>query len=652
MNDLEWQAHSQRLAALVFDCDSGRIPDWLSQQAQLCAKRYAGLHTTPEFETALKGFSQRGSEPFELFVVGEGKFGKSTLINALLGEEVAKVHVLPETRTFHRLILSRNPSKTARLLVHIEANQHEWLCKEIGPGKPAQGFFEVMEHRVPLDVARSLLAEESGRVRKSKELYKPAIFELEEEILWTPASPFPEQVRIVDTQGLNQQLPEDLQQSLLMGGGKNTAEKVINRLNQHVRGRHMLWQYRRCDAALWLLRATKIESAATNALFDVFSAYGKKTLLIVTHIDAVSPRDYERIMRVAEESYRNRVDAIVPVNGKQALEGALKRTGEKNVARKLEDASGLSALRSQINDLCVVRGLQTKVVGLYNALRATESDLRRALTHFLKKLSTAISRLEEHRQAARDIAKVAVSNLNCDLTAAASTARSKLHQNIQSIGFWDNGSDADEKMAFRQICAMYQQEANSVLKKREGEINELAARLQKAPYALPVFDPLGNQAGESVTVKAVVSLKQMVIQMKDLHVHLDRSILDGLADPILWIGEMLLPKSMCEGIREERQRKRERIYCSIHIQCDPKLENLIKDSEKTIKEEFRQGIKNVESAIGRVEERLASVEREPLPQTRIRLEAMLAERAMKSALAFHGVSAFRSLALKHQCSKV
>ena len=40
-------------------------------------------------------------------------------------------------------------------------------------------------------------------------------------------------------------------------------------------------------------------------------------------------------------------------------------------------------------------------------------------------------------------------------------------------------------------------------------------------------------------------------------------------------------------------------------------------------------------APGRVEERLASVEREPLTETKLRLEAMMAERAMKTALAFY-----------------
>jgi GTP-binding protein EngB required for normal cell division len=328
MNHADWKAHAQNLSALLFDSSAGRLPDWLSQQALNAAKRYAGLRTTPEFQTSLSGISQRGSEPFEIFVVGEGNFGKSTLINALLGEEVAKVNILAETRTFHRLILSRNPSQTARLMVHLDPKHHEWLRKEIGVGKPAQGFFEVMEHKVPVEVARRLVAEEADRAKKTRDLYKPAIFEFEQEIRWTPSSPFPERVRIVDTQGLNQQLPEDMLPFILANDGKNTSEKVVSRLNQHVRGRHMLWQYRRCDAVLWLLRANQIQSAATKALFDVFSAYGKKTLLVVTRIDESQPRDHQRILQSAEDLYRNRVDGIVP-----GMEGWLWRELRRGRAR-------------------------------------------------------------------------------------------------------------------------------------------------------------------------------------------------------------------------------------------------------------------------------------------------------------------------------
>jgi hypothetical protein len=651
VNNADWNAHTQALSSLLFESTSGGVPDWLSKQAHNCAKRYAGLRTTPEFQAALNGISQRGSKPFEIFVVGEGNFGKSTLINALLGEEVAKAHILPETRTFHRLILSRNPSQTALLMVHIDPSHHEWLRKEIGVGKPAQGFFEVMEHRIPIAVAKRLVAEEADRVRKSKGLYKPAIFEIEQEIPWAPSSPFPECVCIVDTQGLNQQLPEDTLNFILADGGKNTGEKVVSRLNQHVRGRHMLWQYRRCDAVLWLLRANKIESAATKALFNVFSAYGKKTLLVVTRIDETPPCDHLRILQVAEDLYGNRVDGILPVNGKLALLGALKRASAMSKARDIEDESGLSALRGQIHDLCVVRGPQTKAIGLYNSLRTTESDLRNALVQFLEKLKATTRQLDEQKENVITIATDSVALLNSDLTIAAKSAREKLERRVRSIGFMDDGDSADQKVEPNSIFANYQKEANETLKKTELEIMKLADQLRDTPYALPVFDPRGNQAGESVSVRASLNLKQMPLQIEAIHIKLDRSFWNGVGDLFSWFTDWFRSEAEKEQKRRERQGQLEKIHQDIRAQCDPDLNRLIAKCEAKIKQELKVGVTSIECAIGSVERRISSVEHEPLAQTMIRLEAMLAETAVKSAIKVQSVSAFRALAQRHLSAK-
>jgi hypothetical protein len=241
--------------------------------------------------------------------------------------------------------------------------------------------------------------------------------------------------------------------------------------------------------------------------------------------------------------------------------------------------------------------------------------------------------------------------LNHNLTVAGSDVRRELDEKIHSIGFWDNGSEADEKIGFLQICAKYQERANSALKEREGVLKDLVSRLQKTPYTLPVFDPLGNQAGESVSVKAVVALKQMSIALKSLHVQLSSSILDALGEVLSTVIDWFSTEDEKRRRREQRRIKLENIYRQIHTQCDPRLEELIRDGERTIREEIRKGVKSIEEAIERVEQRLTSVEREPLSQTKRRLEEMLVERAMKPALAANCVAAFHSLALKHQYEK-
>src|SRR5690606_41937506 len=53
-----------------------------------------------ELEAAAAGLGQLAEDlqrPFVLFVVGMGEFGKSTLINALLGQRAAAMDALPKT---------------------------------------------------------------------------------------------------------------------------------------------------------------------------------------------------------------------------------------------------------------------------------------------------------------------------------------------------------------------------------------------------------------------------------------------------------------------------------------------------------------------------------------------------------------------------
>ena len=51
-----------------------------------------------------KDILSRRNDPFTLVVCGEFKRGKSSLINALLGEDVTPVNVMPETVTLNRII--------------------------------------------------------------------------------------------------------------------------------------------------------------------------------------------------------------------------------------------------------------------------------------------------------------------------------------------------------------------------------------------------------------------------------------------------------------------------------------------------------------------------------------------------------------------
>src|SRR5437764_1785216 len=98
MTPSDHQAHRIEVERILFDTPDGSTPAWLSRRFEDCQRTYSGVRTTSEFQSAIRGFAASQNRPFELFVVGEGNFGKSTLLNALLGEQASKIDSLPETR--------------------------------------------------------------------------------------------------------------------------------------------------------------------------------------------------------------------------------------------------------------------------------------------------------------------------------------------------------------------------------------------------------------------------------------------------------------------------------------------------------------------------------------------------------------------------
>ena len=77
----------------------------LTQLKEYC--EYIGLeHTAKSIGETIEKIAK---EHFEVAIVGEFKRGKSTLINALLGQEVLPADVLPATATLNRVTYSEEP---------------------------------------------------------------------------------------------------------------------------------------------------------------------------------------------------------------------------------------------------------------------------------------------------------------------------------------------------------------------------------------------------------------------------------------------------------------------------------------------------------------------------------------------------------------
>lgn len=148
---------------------------------------------------------------YQIAIVGAIKAGKSTLINALIGHDLASTNVTPETATLTKFKYSKNNSLKVKFYTVDEWNEIWENAQE----KKADIFLEEYSHLKAEEVKDYLLGK--------KEIYQEfsSIDEMKEEIVkWTSSQKkehyfvkeleiglndlkLPEQICLVDTPGLN-----------------------------------------------------------------------------------------------------------------------------------------------------------------------------------------------------------------------------------------------------------------------------------------------------------------------------------------------------------------------------------------------------------------------------------------------------------------
>ena len=182
--------------------------------------------------------------PFLLFIMGSGNYGKSTLINALLQEKVIETSDIPNTWKLDLFIKSDNEK------VEITYNDEREIIKSLSNGKKILKEEEDKFKISKKEISKKIL---SYKNKLSKDKLKE--FKIEQERLHLYKSDI-NQIKyylknkkilndftIVDTPGLNQTLL------------KNT----VKRMNKY---------YQKSDGVIWLIDAQNIVSKETNKLIE------------------------------------------------------------------------------------------------------------------------------------------------------------------------------------------------------------------------------------------------------------------------------------------------------------------------------------------------------------------------------------------------
>jgi tetratricopeptide (TPR) repeat protein len=267
---------------LVASGGSGAEPDLfdvLERVHQLLARQ---AHQS-ELAVEVGGIREDYDKPLLLTVMGEFNTGKSTFINALIGEPVAPMGITPTTATIN--VLKYGPERKVRVF-HRSGTVKELPYDALG------GWL------------KSLSREAAVEVRQVEILY-PA-----EELT---------RVNLVDTPGFNSIVPEHTR----------IARQFVDR----------------ADAVVWLFDAGQAGKESEREALSLVTAEGKRVLGVLNKSDRLAPEALEQVLAHLErEALSPLLEEVVPLSARVALDakqgsgddGALARSGLPRLQERLD----------------------------------------------------------------------------------------------------------------------------------------------------------------------------------------------------------------------------------------------------------------------------------------------------------------------------
>lgn len=378
--------------------------------------------------TELKNMEESLYKPFLLFVVGMGKYGKSTLVNALLNRELADVGVLPKTWKIDIFEKSTQNSKDITVEIVYKDSHHKIMAES-----EARIYLQNEEQKreeTEADALRIFNANQSKfATLEEKEQYraylaKKNVYQSEvKEVIWRIPShdTILDDFRIVDTPGLTQDLLGDTKHSI----------------NDY---------YFKADGVIWLLDATTISSKMTQELIkNVISKTGvegtvNNSIAVINRIDQVfsqqGDKGVEKVLTQAHNIYGNIFKKIIPFSAKKAWLGV--STNDQNAI----DQSNLSSLLHHINNEFKSKAHMIQFYGKTKGIELLEEDFITEVLSYLTRLKHDTLKFKRdtqklHQEAA-DLEKIQKNEVYRSLerhrrTIYARISLIKSQENIESL---------------------------------------------------------------------------------------------------------------------------------------------------------------------------------------------------------------------------
>lgn len=308
--------------------------------AEILARVYAHARTLHDLDATahIAELSAERARPLRIAIVGEFNAGKSTFINALIGQDVAPTGVLPTTATLHHLRYAPDP--IVRIL----------LVAGDDPAAP-------LERIVPTSELRATLKTLDTAFVRRVEILLPIASLTRAEILDTPGFNAPDERHTV--------------------AAKSAFEEA--------------------DVAIWLLDANQPLKQTERAVLENARKTGLPVQMLINKADRLKPEDLPKVLDMVGESIGE--IGLTSYRPPLAFSARLALAGKLGDAAAME-RSGWSAVAELLDRELIGRSDELKERALRRRLAGIVGDMKATATAIAEAASERGRLAEERRKAA------------------------------------------------------------------------------------------------------------------------------------------------------------------------------------------------------------------------------------------------------------
>ncbi|WP_395138960.1 dynamin family protein, partial [Armatimonas sp.] len=480
----------RRLQVAALDSGGENTPSWLQESLIRSHNHVDKVPGLERFERQIGLSTHKEEVPFEIFVVGEGKAGKSTFINALFGREVALVDFLPKTYCFHRFLTSANEQERASLITEDLNDDPTWLHLRQALARSQQGHEErFWRYDCSPEFASSLLEGEELRMRPGN-AYRTPILEVEWH-LNAPEAVLPG-VRLVDTQGLDQILASTVQK------------------------KHLEWEYGRADAVIWLVSAVKVRSGIVDRYLDLFGRFNKPAILVLNQIDRIPEASQQKVFEEARSVYGKYGLPVIRFCAKQAYEARASQD------RDAYDKSGYTTLAKLLTERFESKQRLIRARSLYVSARQRQRDYRRAMGAIRDAAANCARLYREAVAQTNQIKSVAEQRVTTETEQQCRRIHDELRPRFATIGYEDEQVAVQDKLRVSAINVSISDFGTRLQRSLNQNFQEHLVQLRREKYQWPEVEANGEV--KEVALLPRIDEIEWVISAQTLQVELSVSI--------------------------------------------------------------------------------------------------------------------------------